>query len=262
MENKYLGRGEAPFSADLWKVLDGVMIEAAKSQLAGRQIVGIEGPFGFGLKVIPLNDCDLGDGVSGSTFVPVNQVSIPFCIGKRDLAAFEMNPVTLDASPVALAAIECARREDMAVFHGVNECPGLMSAEGSAIQSLTKWDKVGTAADQVIGAVTKLDEAGFHGPYCMALAPQLFNTLLRRYPQGDGTELDHIRTIVTDGVVKAPALTKGGVLLASGKQYCSLVIGQDMNLGYNGPDGDTFELFVTESVSLLIRAPEAICVLQ
>ena len=123
-------------------------------------------------------------------------------------------------------------------------------------------EKVGTAADQIIDAVTKLDEAGFHGPCSMALAPSLFNLLLRRYPQGAGTELDHIRSIVTDGVVKAPNLKKGGVLLASGKQYVSVAIGQDMVLGYNGPVGDLLEFQVYESLALMVHAPQSICVLK
>jgi uncharacterized linocin/CFP29 family protein len=96
----------------------------------------------------------------------------------------------------------------------------------------------------------------------MALAPSLYNLLLRRYPQGDGTELDHIRTIVSEGVFKAPVLKKGGVLLASGRQFCSLCIGQDMAVGYNGPAGDNLEFYIVESLALLISVPEAICVLK
>jgi uncharacterized linocin/CFP29 family protein len=95
----------------------------------------------------------------------------------------------------------------------------------------------------------------------MGLAPAQYNLLLRRYPQGDGTELDHVRTILGGDVVKAPVLKKGGVLLASGRQYCSIVIGQDMSIGYNGPAGDSLEFSISESLALLIRAPEAICVL-
>jgi uncharacterized linocin/CFP29 family protein len=114
----------------------------------------------------------------------------------------------------------------------------------------------------MIDAVTKLDDAGFHGPYCLALAPSLYNLLLRRYPQADGTELDHIRTIITEGVVKAPVLKKGGVILASGRQYSSIVIGQDMVIGFNGPVGNGLEFEVLESIALFIRSPESICVLK
>ena len=56
MEKNYLGREDAPISAETWKLLDTTMIEAAKSQLSGRRLLSIDGPFGFGLKVIPLSD--------------------------------------------------------------------------------------------------------------------------------------------------------------------------------------------------------------
>ena len=262
MQNRYLGREEAPVGADTWKLLDSTMIEAAKSQLAGRRIIAIEGPFGFGLKVIPLSDCELEEGNSGSTFIPVNEIRSEFNLGKRDLASFEKDKLILDMNPVACAAIDCAAKEDQIIFHGVQGSMGLLTAEGSSSLTLTKWDKIGTAADQIIESVTKLDDAGFHGPYCMALAPSLYNLLLRRYPQGDGTELDHIRSIVSDGVVKAPVLKKGGVILASGRQYMTIVVGQDMTVGYNGPVGDGLDFYVIASLALLIRAPEAICVLK
>jgi len=260
MENNYLGRREAPISAETWKLLDATMIEAAKSQLAGRRLISIEGPFGLGLKAIPLSDSEIAEGVTGSPVVPVNLITSSFFLNKRDLAASGKDPI-LDLDPVAVAAIACARKEDGIIFSGILDTPGLLGAEGSSSLALTKWDKTGTAADQVISAVTKLDDAGFHGPYCMGLAPTQYNLLLRRYPQGDGTELDHIRTILGGDVVKAPVLKKGGVLLASGRQFCSLVIGQDMSIGFNGPAGDAYEFSISESLALLIRAPESICVL-
>ena len=50
--------------------------------------------------------------------------------------------------------------------------------------------------------------------------------------------------------------------MASGQQYASLAIGQDMTVGYNEPAGDALDFFITETLALLIRAPEAICVLK
>lgn len=262
MENRYLGREEAPLGAETWNMLDSTMIDAAKSQLTGRRIIAIEGPFGFGLKVVPLSDCELEEGISGSSFIPVNQIKSAFSLARRDLASFEKDKLILDLGPVACAAIDCAAREDRIIFNGMQGSTGLLTAEGTSFQTLTKWDKTGTAADQIIEAITKLDDAGFHGPYSMALAPAQFNLLLRRYPQGDGTELDHVRTIISDGVVKAPVLKKGGVILASGRQYASIVIGQDTTIAYNGPVGDSLEFYVLASLAIVIREPGAICVLK
>ncbi|MEN6442965.1 MAG: family 1 encapsulin nanocompartment shell protein [Methanoregula sp.] len=262
MENKYLGRGDAPITAETWALLDKVMVESAKSQLVGRRILPIEGPYGLGLKSISLGDYVIDDGIVGSASVPVTMIRTDFSLAKRDLAAFERDHLFLDTAPVACAAMDCAAKEDQVLLSGLPGIPGLMNVAGAGSFSLSKWEKVGTAADQIIDAVTKLDEAGFHGPYSMALAPSLFNLLLRRYPQGAGTELDHIRSIVTDGVVKAPNLKKGGVLLASGKQYVSVAIGQDMVLGYNGPVGDLLEFQIYESLALMVHAPQSICVLK
>ena len=231
-----------------------------RASSAGRRLISIEGPFGFGLKAIPLSDCEIAEGITASPVIPVNLVTTSFFLNKRDLAAGGKDPI-LDLDPVAGAAMACARKEDGIIFSGIQDTPGLLGAEGSGSLALTKWDKIGTAADQIIQAVTVLDDAGFHGPYCLGLAPAQYNLLLRRYPQGDGTELDHIRTILGGDVIKAPVLQKGGVLLASGRQYRSVVIGQDMSIGFNGPAGDAFEFSISESLALLIRAPEAICVL-
>ncbi len=260
MENDYLGRKDAPISTETWKQLDATMIEAAKSQLSGRRLISTEGPFGLGLKVVPLSDCEIAEGITASPFIPVTLITSSFFLNKRDLAASGKDPI-LDLDPVASAAMACAAKEDGMIFSGIQDTPGLLGVEGSGSLALSKWDKIGTAADQIINGVTLLDDAGFHGPYCLGLAPAQYNLLLRRYPQGDGTELDHIRTILGGDVVKAPVLKKGGVLLASGRQYCSLVIGQDMSIGFNGPAGDAFEFSISESLALLIRAPEAICVL-
>jgi len=77
-----------------------------------------------------------------------------------------------------------------------------------------------------------------------------------------GTELEHLRTIATDGVFKAPILKTGGVLLATGKQYASIVLGQDMTTGFIGPAGDALEFSITKSLALLVREPASICVLK
>ncbi len=261
MEKTYLGREDAPLSTETWKLLDTAMIEAAQSQLSGRRLISIEGPFGFGLKAVPLSDCEIAEGIAASPFLPVNLVTSTFFLNKRDIAAIERDGLMLDLDPVACAAMACAAKEDEIIYSGIGDTPGLLGVEGAGSLALTKWDKIGNAADQVISAVTRVDDAGFHGPYCLGLAPSRYNLLLRRYPQGDGTELDHIRTIIGGDVVKAPALKSGGVLLASGKQYCSIVLGQDMCAGFVGPVGNAYEFSISESLALFVRAPEAICVL-
>lgn len=262
MTNNYLGREDAPIQAGTWELLDRTMADAVKSILAGRRLLHIEGPFGLGLKSVPLEDCQVSECMAVSQFVPVHLVSTTFTLGIRDLMAFEQNGLPFSAAAASEAAVECARNEDTLVFEGAMGNPGLLTMEETNSLKLSSWSTVGKAADDIIQGMIRLDEAGFHGPYCLALAPSRYNLLFRRYLQGQSTELEHIKSIVTDGVFKAPTLKSGGVLLASGKRYASIVIGQDMTIGYIGPIGDSLEFSITESLALVVREPASICVLK
>ena len=262
MDGNYLGRGDAPIGGETWNLLDSAMVEAAKGILAGRRLLGMSGPHGLGLKAVPLSDGRGRKGFITSDILPVPLLQVSFCLGKRDIAAYERDRVAFDTCAVATAACACATAEDTLVFEGATGIPGLLSAKGSASVELSPWEPVGAAAEEIIRAVTALDDAGFHGPYALGLAPSRYNLLLRRYPQGEGTELDHLRTIAAAGVHKAPVLKDGGVLLASGRQYAEIVLGQDMSVGFIGPAGENLEFSISESLVPLIHTPESVCVLK
>ena len=122
-----------------------------------------------------MGDYAVEDGIIGSTAIPLTMIRTEFSLAKRDLAAYERDHLILDTTPVACAAMDAAAKEDRIIL-GLPGIPGLLNAEGAGSLTLTKWDKIGTAADQIIDAVTKLDAAGFHGPYSMALAPAQYTS--------------------------------------------------------------------------------------
>ena len=267
--SKYLQRGDAPFGEGVWGKIDEVVTGAAQSQLSVRRIVGVVGPLGLELRHLPTKDQtvvgDTGISLSASATFPVAQLSASFTLPRRDLAAFEADGIEPDLGVVAEAAILLAMEEDRLLLYGSDalRVAGLTNAEGVQTVKLVPWTKIGAAADNLIEAVTVLDKAGFHGPYALTLAPEKYNLLYRRYPQSDGTELEHVGHIITGGVVKAPGLAEGGLLIAVGKQYAAVVVGQDIHAGYVGPTPEQeYQLTVSESIALQIFAPGAICVIK
>jgi uncharacterized linocin/CFP29 family protein len=261
MENNYLGREDAPIGPETWKVLDSTMAEAARGSLTGRRMLDIEGPYGLGLKAVPLQDVQAENGIITSNFVPLSLIHRTFSISKRDLAAADRDGMPINTAPVARAAQEVAWLEESLIFEGMSGVSGLLNSQDASVLNLASWEDIGKAVEDAIAAITLLDKAGFHGPYTLALAPERFNHLFRRYPQG-GTELEYLQALVTDGIFKAPILQSGGVLMASGRQYAAIVLGQDMTLGYSGPIGENLEFSISESLALLIREPRAICVFR
>jgi hypothetical protein len=54
----------------------------------------------------------------------------------------------------------------------------------------------------------------------------------------------------------------GGALLASGRQYASIVVGQDLVTGFVGPAENGYEFTVGETIALRLAVPQAVCVLK
>ncbi len=261
MSAPYLGREDAPFGKDVWELLDKAAVSVARGELAGRKILPLEGPFGLGFAFVPQGVKSLGEGVSVLEGQPLVALERTFRLRKLDLAQFERNGVNLDLSPLFQAVRELAQLEEKLIFEGLSGQSGLCTAEGVLKSSLSSWDEPGKAAEDVIQAISLLDGAGFHGPFALALSPRRYNLLLRRYPGTAQTELEHIQSIVRDSVVKAPYLEDGGVLLAVNPLYAKIVLGQDLEVGFIGPESEGYLFSVSESLALLLLEPRSVCVL-
>jgi uncharacterized linocin/CFP29 family protein len=254
-------------------MIDEAALGAAKSQLAGRRLLEISGPYGFGYRAVDATERPAGGEVkrgeatavlSSAQLQPVPMLSAGFTVAMRDIAAAEEHGVRLELKSAVEAAIATAHLEDKLIFEGNTGLgiAGLMTVAGAAKVKLGNWGDVGKAADDLIAAVNALDAAGFPGPYTAALAPSLYNALFLRYPQSDMLQMEHAREIITGGMVKAATLKSGGVVMQAGKHVATIMVGQDMTVAYVGPSGTSYEFVVVESLAPRVFIPEAVCVLE
>jgi uncharacterized linocin/CFP29 family protein len=272
MSEKYLHREDVPFGDKVWQEIDRVVVSAAKSQLCGRRLLHVQGPYGLGMKALVSKDLPADDKtvegakITAGCVTPLALIQSKFSLPIRDIAAFESiaGQAPLDLADAVKAAIACARQEDELIFNGSKTLglKGLLTIEGSGSIKLKSWEAIGTAAEDIIKAVTALDNAGLHGPYALALAPKLYNLLYRRYPQGNSTELEHIGQITTDGIVKAVCIDSGGILLCTAGSPASIVLGQDLMTGFIGPSDGMYDFQISESIALWLTQPQAICILK
>jgi uncharacterized linocin/CFP29 family protein len=261
----YLNRSQAPFGADVWKEIDAAAVRAARDRLTGRRFLDIEGPFGIGLTTIEVgNDEYCRESVAGEAGAVLGRaLSIPmlrksFRLSIRRLAAHIENRQPLDLAPVEDAAEAVADREEEFIYRGSGEgfsLRGLQTIDGRHSLPGGDWAAVDRALGDVLAAVTKLDDAGFRGPYALVLSPALYNGLFRLYPGSDTMQLEHLRRLCTLGIFKAAI--EGGILVDP--TVGVLIIGQDLQAGYGGQDGVHYQLYLTESLVLRIDEPEAIC---
>ncbi len=270
---RYLPREDAPISDRIWDMIDAAVMGAAKSQLAGRRLLEITGPYGFGYRSfdrgekatgVEVSWSDATAALSAAEIQPIPMLSAGFTIPVRDVATAEEQGVRLEVRSAVNAALAIARLEDKLIFEGNQALglPGLMNVRGASKVKLGNWGDVGKAVDDLIAAVNSLDSAGFPGPYAAALAPALYNALFLRYPQSDLLQLEQARQIITGGIVKAVSLKSGGVVLALGRYFSTIIMGQDMTAAFAGPSDAQYEFIVVESLAPRIIIPETICVLE
>lgn len=260
----YLNRERAPFSPEIWQEIDNAAVEAAKEILTGRRFLEIEGPYGVGLTSVevgadgycrqPAPD-EAGAVVSKAISVPMLRKSFGISV-RRIQGHLEMG-LPLDLTPVQDAAEAVARREEEFIYYGQSDfdLEGLLTARGRNESSYGDWSKVEQALNDVLAAVNKLDGKGFHGPYALALSPELYNNLFRRYEGSDMLQLEHLRRLCELGVYKAPIAE--AVLLD--RHAARIIVGQDLMTGYSNNDGIHHQMFVSESLVLVLDDPEAVC---
>ncbi len=118
MNDRYLLRDDAPIEPETWKVMDAAMVEAARGVLVGRRLLSVEGPYGFGLKSVPLEDIEIEEDVYASSSIPLSHIATSFSLSKRDLAAYERDGLPLNLNPLIDAAIRAAEHEDRILLQG------------------------------------------------------------------------------------------------------------------------------------------------
>ncbi len=254
----------ASIAGDLLEKIESAAIAAARDILTGRRIVDVEGPYGLGLTTVEVGNDDFcrQPGPSEASAVVSRALSVPmiyrrFSLSKRRIAAFQGLGQPLSLKVVEDAAQAVAVREEEFIYQGQPDfhLPGLLTAQGRNTLQGGDWKSVDQVLEDVLAAVNILDEKGYRGPYGLALAPTLYNNLFRRYAGTDLLQIEHLKRLCTRGIVKADI--EGGVLVA--KDVGSLVLGQDLQVAYLGPDAAHENFTVGESLVLKIEAPDAIC---
>jgi uncharacterized linocin/CFP29 family protein len=263
---KYLNRMVTPLPPALWARIDDTAVQAMKKVLTGRRFLDLDGPYGVGLTSVEVGvDAFCREPAEGEASAVLSRAkSVPmirksFQLSIRQVEAYLTMGHPFEDSAIEEAAYAVAKREEEFIYYGQPDfdVEGLLTAKNRHQIQGGSWSQVEQALDDVLRAVTTLDDNGFHGPYALILSSSLYNNLFRRYEGTDMLQLDHLKRLCQRGVFKAPI--EGAVVIddRGGK----LVLGQDLMAGYSANDGIHYHLFLSESIVPCLDEPRAICTL-
>src|ERR1700757_2759697 len=119
-----LHRELAPVSEAAWAQIEAEATRTFKRHLAGRRVVDVDGPEGYGLSAVGTGrarDIDApADGVLPRQRVAVSLVELraPFTLAREEIDDVERGAQDSDWQPVKDAARQVAFAEDRAIFDG------------------------------------------------------------------------------------------------------------------------------------------------
>jgi uncharacterized linocin/CFP29 family protein len=280
MTLSFLNRADAPLSERDWETIDNVVTEVARRQLVGRRFIQIFGPLGAAVQDVDYDTfASTGDamvavlGEEGGSIVRAQRrvhENIPilykdFLLYWRDLETARKMDMPIDISSAAAAASYVARKEDDLIFHGDVECgyEGLMTATGRHTQKPRDWSVAGNCFQDILDARTALLDAGFFGPYALAVSPVMYAHMHQIHGNSGVLEINHVREICTAGVFQTPVLKKDqGALVSVGIQNFDIALAQDLVTAYMGAEQMNHPFRVFESLVLRLKRPGAICTLE
>ncbi|MFJ4673204.1 family 1 encapsulin nanocompartment shell protein [Kitasatospora purpeofusca] len=256
-----LHRELAPVSAAAWEEIEEEARQTFKLHLAGRRVVDLDGPDGPALAAVGTGHLTTiepptpGVQAHAREVRPLIELRVPFSVDRAAVDDVERGSGDSDWTPVQAAARTLALTEDRALFDGY-PAAGIEGIRAAATNpAIPLPADVREYPEAVSRALTTLRLAGVGGPYALLLGADAYTAVNETSDHGYPVA-SHIARLLDGELIWAPAI-EGALLLSTRGGDFTLVLGQDVSVGYLSHTADTIALYLQESLTARLLTPEA-----
>jgi len=256
-----LHRELAPISDAAWADIEEETTRTLKRYLAGRHVVDVHGPGGVSLSAVGTGHLKTitapDDGVLARQrdVMALVELRVPFELDRQQIDDVERGSNDSDWQSAKDAAKKLAFAEDRAIFEGYPAAGINGVRQGTSNPIIPLPADVRHYPDAVAQALNQLRLVGVNGPYSVLLSADAYTALAETSDNGYPV-LEHVKKLVKDGIIWAPAITGAFVLTTRGGDF-DLHIGQDVSIGYLSHTDSVVRLYLQETVTFLLLTSEA-----
>jgi uncharacterized linocin/CFP29 family protein len=260
-----LHRELAPISDAAWADIEEEATRTLKRYLAARRVIDVQGPGGVGLSAVgtghlkTIASPDVGILARQREVKPLVELRVPFELDRQQIDDVERGADDSDWQPVKDAAKKIAYAEDRAIFEGYAAAGIGGIRQGTSNPVMTLPADVRQYPDAIAQALSQLRLVGVNGPYTVLLGADAYTALAETVDNGYPV-LEHVKKLVKDQIVWAPALPGAFVLTTRGGDF-DLHLGQDVSIGYLSHTDTTVRLYLQETFTFLLLTTEAVVAL-
>jgi uncharacterized linocin/CFP29 family protein len=224
-------------------------------------VVDVEGPGGAGLSAVGTghlrNIQPPAEGIVARQreVRALIELRIPFELDRSAIDDVERGARDADWQPVKDAARRIAFAEDAAIFDGYAAAgiQGIRQATSNPVKTLP--GEVLHYPEAIAEALSQLRLVGVNGPYQVVLGAEAYTAVSEARDHGYPV-LEHIKRLVNEEIVWAPAISGGVVLTRRGGDF-SFHLGQDISIGYLSHSDTRVRLYLEETFTFLMLTAEA-----
>jgi uncharacterized linocin/CFP29 family protein len=256
-----LHRELAPISDAAWAQIEEETSRTLKRYLAGRRVVDVSGPGGVALSAVGTGHLrTIAAPLEGilarqREVKPLVELRVPFELDRQAIDDVERGANDSDWQPAKDAARQIAFAEDAAIFDGYAAAGigGIRQGTSNPIVALPA--DVSQYPRTIAEALSQLRLVGVNGPYSVLLGADAYTALAEASDEGYPV-LEHVRKLVKDEIIWAPAVAGAFVLTTRGGDF-DLHIGQDVSIGYSSHTESMVRLYLQETFTFLLLTTEA-----
>ena len=256
-----LHRELAPISDAAWAQIEEETTRTLKRYLAGRHVVDVNITGGVALSAVGTGHLRTiaapGDGVEARQreVKALVELRVPFELDRQQIDDVERGSNDSDWQPAKDAARKIAYAEDRAIFEGYAAGGIGGIGQGTSNPIMTLPADARQYPDAIAQALGQLRLAGVNGPYSVVLGAEAYTALAEASDNGYPV-LEHVKKLVKDEIIWAPALDGAFVLTTRGGDF-DLRIGQDVSIGYLSHTDSVVRLYLQETLTFLMLTGEA-----
>lgn len=251
----------APISDSAWAQIETETSRTFKRHLAGRRVVDMHGPGGTSLSAVGTGHLHTiaapGEGVLARQreVKALVELRVPFDLERQAIDDVERGANDSDWQPAKDAARKIAFAEDGAIFEGYPAAgiAGIRQATSNPVMTLPS--DVRAYPETISQAISQLRLVGVNGPYSVLLDADVYTALAETSDQGYPV-LEHVKRLIDDKIIWAPAIKGAFVLTTRGGDF-DLHIGHDVSIGYLSHTNTTVTLYLQETFTFLMLTTEA-----
>jgi uncharacterized linocin/CFP29 family protein len=256
-----LHRELAPISDAAWAQIEEETTRTLERYLAGRRVVDMPTAAGAGLAAVGTGHLHRVSAPAEGIVArlreskPLVELRVPFELARDAIDDVERGANDSDWQPAKDAARKIAFAEDGAIFGGYPDAQIGGIRQGTSNPIMTLPADVRDYPDAVAQALSQLRLVGVNGPYKVLLGADAYTALAETRDHGYPV-LEHVKRLVKDEIIWAPAIVGAFVLTARGGDF-ELTIGQDTSIGYSSHTDTAVRLYLQETFTFRLLTTEA-----